>query len=292
MEKPGLAEPLKLSLDLVGDAAPLARIDWDERDTILYALGVGAGHSAPERDLQFTTENTRGCELKALPSLLNVLCANHLPPRLEQMDKTPFLHAEQALRLVRPLPARGPAYVRSRIDAVYDKGAHALVVVVGELFADAAGLELIGEDRITMFVRGAGGFGGERDPSDAWPLPPRPADHRISQATRPEQALLYRLSGDRHPLHSDPQFARANGFERPILHGLCTFGFACRALVETLCADDAGGLRAMRGRFARPAFPGETLTTEIWRTAPGQAVFRVLNGEGEVIIDRGEAQAG
>jgi acyl dehydratase len=277
-------EPAVLGLDLVGDATPLERLDWDERDAILYALGVGAS------DLNLTTENTQGVALQALPTLLDVLAQRRLPPRLAAMDKTPFLHGEQSVRLVSPLPATGPAWLRSSVEAVHDKGADGLVVVLAELFADAQGRVLIGQDRMTMFVRGAGGFGGSRGASAAWSLPDRDADEVVALPSRPEQALIFRLSGDRHPLHSDPAFARRNGFPRPILHGLCTFGFAARALIQALCGGDPAGLTGLSGRFAEPAYPGETLTTRIWRAEEGRALFRVTGPDGRVLLNRGVAE--
>jgi acyl dehydratase len=139
-----------------------------------------------------------------------------------------------------------------------------------------------------VYVRGAGGFGGDRGPSDRLhEPPPRKPDHEVRYETRPDQALLYRLSGDRNPLHSDPEFARAAGFPRPILHGLCTYGFTGRALLHTLCGSDPSRFKSMEGRFSKPVFPGETLTIAMW--IDGRiCTFQTKNERGEVVLDSGK----
>jgi acyl dehydratase len=281
----------RLSRDMVGSSSPSIEVAWDARDAMLYALGVGAGLGAPTRELQFTTENSEGITLRAVPSFLTVLLVPRLPPVIERLDKAPFLHAEQHIELARPLAPCGRGLVRTCVESVFDKGRDGIVVVRAEL-RDAKDGELIGLSRASMFVRGGGGFGGERGTSSQWRSPEREPDIRIRHQTRPEQALIYRLSGDRHPLHSDPVFARRLGFEAPILHGLAAYGFACRAVVEGVCAGDPGRLRSLAGRFTRPVVPGETLTTEIWRNGAAPAAFRTLDSSGRVVIDRGEARAG
>jgi acyl dehydratase len=282
-------EPAVLSLDMVGDASPLQRSDWTEKDVILFALGVGASLGDPLRDLQYTTENSEGVALKAVPGYLSLLAARQLPPRIMRMDRTPFLHGEQALILHRPIPVNGPGWQRTTVEAVLDKGRDGLLMLSSVLFADPDGRERIGEARWSIFIRGGGGFGGPRGEAGVWSAPPRPADRSLTYHTRPEQALVYRLSGDRHRLHSDPAFARSVGFDRPILHGLCTFGIASRALVEAACGGEPERLAAISGRFARPVYPGDDLTTELWFLSPEKVRFRMLRPDGEVAIDRGEA---
>lgn len=283
--------PARLSLDMVGSSTGDIDIAWDERETILYALGVGAGLGAPDRELTFTTENTEGVVLHAIPSFLTILALRHQAPPIGPMDKAPFLHGDQQIELLRPLPASGRGLVRVYVESVFDKGVDGIANIVSEL-RGAQDRSLIARARAGMFIRGGGGFGGERGSAAPWSLPQRDPDVSVSLATRPEQALLYRLSGDRHPLHSDPVFARAQGFERPILHGLATYGFACRALVQGFCGGDSTRLTSMGGRFTQPVMPGETLVMQGWETSPGRAVFRLLREGAGLAIDRGEATWG
>jgi acyl dehydratase len=148
--------------------------------------------------------------------------------------------------------------------------------------------------RGSTFIRGEGGFGGERSPSEPWEPPARAPDHEVRYRTRPDQALHYRLTGDRNPLHSDPAFAARGGFARPILHGLCTYGFTGRALLHALCDGDPDRFAAMSGRFSRPVLPGDELVVSIWRTAGDDsgnaALFRTATGDGTVVIDRGRVR--
>ena len=152
---------------------------------------------------------------------------------------------------------------------------------------DAATGEPLVTSRSSAFIRGEGGFGGDRGPSDPWQRPDRDPDLTVVMPTRPEQALIYRLSGDRNPLHADPKFAARGGFSKPILHGLCTYGVTGRALLHALCGSDPARFGSMSGRFSRPVFPGETLTVSIWRDGDGSALFQTANQDGAVVIDRG-----
>lgn len=279
----------RVSGGMIGSSSGERLIEWDERDAMLYAIGVGAGLGAPARELAFTTENCGGMDLQALPSFLTILAAKYLPPALAMLDAGQFLHGEQSVELVCPLPAAGRGFVCSTIESILDKGAGAIVVILTTLCRDDPARTLIGRSRMSIFVRGAGGFGGQRGTAEPFALPERAPDIRITHQTRPEQALLYRLSGDRNRLHGDPGFAKARGFDGPILHGLCTYGFACRALIEATCAGNAVQLLAMDGRFRTPVYPGDTLTTEIWREASGVVLFQTLDGNGNVAIERGRA---
>ena len=184
------------------------------------------------------------------------------------------MHAEQSFRRHRPLPVAGAVLVRSRIIGIYDQGSGALAITRTTATDEETGETLITAES-AGFVRGGGGFGGPRRPAPEWPAPTGEPDRQVVCPTRPDQALLYRLSGDRNPLHSDPWFAQnLAGFPKPILHGLCTYGVAGRALVGELGGGDATKVSAVAARFSSPVFPGETLTTSIWRTEPGHAVFR------------------
>jgi acyl dehydratase len=142
------------------------------------------------------------------------------------------------------------------------------------------------------FIRGEGGWGGDRGPSSRFEAPDREPDHEVTYPTRTDQALLYRLSGDRNPLHSDPKFAAMAGFPRPILHGLCTYGFTGRALLHTVCGGDPAGFRSMSGRFSSPVFPGESLTVRVWVEGDGEAVFQTLGPDGRVVLDGGRVTFG
>lgn len=256
---------------------------------MLYALGVGAGLGDPQRDLAFTTENSEGVRLQAVPSMICVLTMQARPPALALLDTGRFLHAEQCIYLHRPLPAFGNGIVRNHVEQVLDKGEGSGAIMVNRAVLQDEGGSLLAEVRSSIFVRGAGGFGGLRGEQAEWTLSSRAPDLRIVHHTRAEQALLYRLSGDRHRLHSDPAFARHWGFERPILHGLGTYGFACRALVEGVAGGDPARLTAMDGRFCKPVYPGDTLTTEIWNANDGTAMFRTLDSAGDAVLERGRA---
>ena len=175
---------------------------------------------------------------------------------------------------------------------IYDKGSGALVVTENRAVDAATGEPLV-TSRSGMFIRGQGGFGGPRGESEPWQLPERAPDVQITQQTRPEQALLYRLSGDRNPLHADPQFAARGGFQRPILHGLCTYGFTGRALLHALCESDPARFRSMSGRFSSPVLPGDPLSVAVWiEPGGGSALFRTAREDGTVVIDRGRIQFG
>jgi acyl dehydratase len=273
---------------MVGSSSGDCPVTWSERETMLYALGVGAGLGDPSRELGFTTENSGGVTLQAVPSFLTILTVGQKkPPAMAGLDVGRFLHAEQRIELLHPLPASGRGIVETRIESVLDKGSGAIVTNVATLRGEKNGIP-IGRSRSSIFVRGAGGFGGPRGTAAPYALPDRAPDVRISYETRPEQALLYRLSGDRHRLHSDPPFAQERGFARPIMHGLCTYGFTCRALIEGAAGRDPLRLRTMEGRFSQPAYPGDTLTVEMW-IEDKTVLFRTIDGNGGTIFDRGTA---
>jgi acyl dehydratase len=257
---------------------------WTSKDALLYALGVGAGLE----ELQFSTEKNQ----RVLPTMAVVLGARGAVPmnRVGSFNPAMLVHGEQAIELAQPLPAEGTLKATGRIAAIYDKGKGAVIVTETES-VDAHSGALLFRTRSAVYVRGAGGFGGDRGPSGPLNEPPaRKPDHEVQYKTLPEQALLYRLSGDRNPLHSDPEFARAAGFPRPILHGLCTYGFTGRALLHTVCGSDPARFKAMEGRFSKPVFPGETLTISIW-VEGDVCLFQTRNESGEVVLDQGKLTA-
>ncbi len=276
---------MPLDLSLVGVESEPAERSWDPTDAILYALGVGAGLGDPTEDLQFTTENSQGVEQKVLPTFAVLIARGGGWGRLGDFDPAMLVHAEQEVELHGPLPVSGRARTTSRVTGIWDKGSGALVVNEASAVDATSGTALV-TTRSSAFIRGEGGFGGERGPSSAWERADRAPDEQVVYATRPEQALLYRLSGDRNPLHSDPTFAARGGFARPILHGLCTYGFTGRALLHALCGSDPRRFGSMRARFSRPVLPGQTLTVSIWGDG-SSARFQTSTEESGVVVDQG-----
>ncbi len=258
----------------IGAVTEPTLFEWTDRDTILYALGVGAGVD----DLSFTTDNSHGVTLQTLPTYAVICCpAFGAAVKIGEFNWGMLLHGSQSIRLHTPLPVAGKLSVVSEVADLQDKGEgkNAIVVLRGR-GTNPDTSELVAETLTTLVIRGAGGFGGEPGQRPVAPeIPDREPDARIALPTREDQALIYRLSGDRNPLHSDPWFARElAGFPKPILHGLCTYGVSGRALVAELGDGDAAKVTSIAARFTSPVFPGETLTTSIWRTDPGRAVFR------------------
>src|ERR1700751_862958 len=272
---------------LVGVPSEPQERSWDSKDALLYAVGVGAGPGDPRQELEFTRENCEGIEQKVLPTF-GVLIAQARPGRtLGDFDRALLVHAQQAFELHRPLPVEGTVRITAPVTGIYDKGSGALVVTENAAVDAATGEPLV-TSRSSAFIRGEGGFGGERGTDAPWERPDREPDPRVVQATRPEQALIYRLSGDRNPLHVDPKFAARGGFSQPILHGLCTYGVTGRALLHALCGSDPARFRSMSGRFSHPVLPGESLTVSIWRQRGGAtAAFPRTREDGVVVIDRG-----
>ena len=275
---------MPMNLDAVGQQWEPAEIRWTSKDVLLYALGVGAGAGDPRAELAFTTENSHATTHRVLPTFAVLLGTARGGPALGDFGRAQMLHAQQTVRVIRPLPADGRARLQARVAGIYDKGTGALAVIESSIF-DADTGALMAELESGVFVRGEGGFGGERGGSGSWRAPGRPADHVVTYATREDQALLYRLSGDRNPLHSDPWAAARAGFDRPILHGLCTYGFTGRALLHTLCGSDPAGFGEMSARFAAPVLPGQDLTVRIWDDG-ADCRFRTEAG-GKVVLDRG-----
>lgn len=262
-------------------AWPFADVEqrYDARDAALYALGLGYGHDPLDaEELRYLYEgDERG--FTAVPSMAAVLGGPGpwmQDPRTG-IDWVRSLHGEQGLVLHAPLPPAARVIGRNRVTDIIDKGAgKGSLLLMERDIVDADTGRLLATRTSTSFLRGDGGCGAPPRPqAKPVPLPERAPDivHRL--ATRPEAALLYRLSGDFNPVHASPAVARKAGFDRPILHGLCVFGMACRALIATVCARDSTRLARLAGRFSAPVYPGETLTVEVW-AAPAEPVrFRV-----------------
>ncbi|MET9318662.1 MaoC/PaaZ C-terminal domain-containing protein [Streptomyces sp. NPDC003038] len=261
-------------------------IGWDHKDIQLYHLGLGAGTPATDPDeLRYTLES----RLHVLPSFATVAGAGMAmlgglsAPGIE-VDLAAVLHGGHSIELHRPIPVKGRATVSSKVAAVYDKGKAAVIVLRSEV-ADADGPLWTSDAQI--FVRGEGGFGGERGPSARSQPPQRAPDRTEERRIGEEQALLYRLSGDWNPLHADPEFAKLAGFDRPILHGLCSYGMTLKAVVDTALGGDVARVRACRTRFAGIVFPGETLRIRMWRE-PGRvqvSVTAVERDDAPVLAD-------
>lgn len=245
------------------------RISWGHKDVQLYHLGIGAGFG-PDRpdaatdsaELRYTLES----RLQVLPSFATVAGAGMgvvgglSSPGID-IDLAAVLHGGQSVRVHRPIPVKGSAEVTSKVAAVYDKGKAAVLVLRTEA-ADEEGPLWTNDAQI--YVRGEGGFGGERGPSERAAYPEIAPNHIVRRPIRPDQALLYRLSGDWNPLHADPEFAALAGFDRPILHGLCTYGITLKAVTDTVLGGDVTRIRSYRTRFTGIVFPGETLRIEMW----------------------------
>jgi acyl dehydratase len=272
--------PGGLDLDAVGRQAAPFESQWTLHDALLYAVGVGAGQEDPEAELAFTTENTQGVEQKVLPTFAVVLGLGGLPD-MGNVPLAQILHAEQSVTLHREIPVHGRCSSTTTTTGIYDKGKGALVTIESEV-TNLDGGELLATLTGGIFVRGAGGWGGDRGPSLAWAAPERDPDVVRSYKTSDGQALIYRLSGDRNPLHSDPAMARSVGFPRPILHGLCTYGYSGRALLGSVCAGDPARFGSMNARFSMPVLPGQQLDVSIWRSEEG-ALFRTSTEAGTVL---------
>ena len=246
--------------------------------TILYALGLGAGSD----DLDLVYERA----LKALPTLAVMLAPDPMwmtDPRTG-ITFAQVLHGEQRLTMHRPLPAAGTVVAHTSVAGLVDKGPKGAVMLIKRELREHDSGELLATVLASAFLRADGGFAGASDAQPApHTLPGRPPERSIAIPTSADQTLLYRLSGDFNPLHIDPAVARAAGFERPILHGLCSYGMAGLALVKALCGGDPHRLLALDARFSSPVYPGETLLLDVWEEGPGHAAFRVRVAGREVL---------
>jgi acyl dehydratase len=261
-----------------------------QRDTLLYALGVGLGADPmDEKQLRFVYEKN----LAALPTMAVVLAAPHA--WLKKTD-TGFgaksVHGEQTFAIHKPLPVEGVLVGVPKLASVLDKGDKGAVIVTERKVYEKKTGDLVSTLVSSSFCRGDGGFGGPSGPSrEPHALPDSTPQFTCDLATLPQAALIYRLSGDYNILHSDPSHAQKVGFPRPILHGLCTFGVAGHALLKTLCDYDPTRFKSMEARFSSPVYPGETLRTEMWKS--GNVVsFRctVPARENKVVLNNGRAE--
>ncbi|MFD3463548.1 MaoC/PaaZ C-terminal domain-containing protein [Nocardia fluminea] len=252
----------------LGATLPAREFSWTPTDVQLYHLGLGAG-ARPTDPAELAYLDDRAPQV--LPTFATVAptLGETEPPRVSfpgiEIDLAKVVHGHQEVEVHKPIPATGKAISVGRIAEIWDKGANA--VIVQEHTVTGSDGEPLWTVRSSIFAKGEGGFGGERGPSTRTELPDRAPDAELLTPTMPQQALLYRLSGDRNPLHSDPEFARGAGFPAPILHGLSTYGTVCKAITDALLDSDATRVAGFRAKFAGVLYPGETLRTKVWREA-------------------------
>lgn len=280
----------QLSADLVGTEFRTTTWSWGWRDAVLYALGIGArpgdgaltDADADEGDLDFLYER-RGPKVFPTFAVIPAMNALGAVSKVIELDVARMLHGEQALTLHRPFPASGELTVAGRIRDIWDKGNAAVIGVESEL-ADDDGP--VATAYASLFAKGYGDFGGDRGPdtSGVHAPPDRDPDHVITDVVRQEQAATYRLSGDRVLLHIDPDFARKAGYPGPFLHGLCTYGFAGRAVLRALCDNEPERLRSITGRFADLVWMNDEIITKIWTVGDGEAVFQAETQTGAVVL--------
>lgn len=272
---------------------------YGDKDVMLYALGIGLGVDPMDaRELPFVYER----ELKVVPTAATVLSSAGVgraqrqptaPPRegwrQSEINYLMVVHGEQKVELHRPLPDYGTFTAETRVVGAYDKGPGKGAVIINEtVWTDAAG-EKVATLTGSTFARGDGGFGG---PSEGAPephqVPDRAPDLSVDFTTRPDQALLYRLNGDRNPLHSDPGVAKMAGFDRPILHGLCTYGITCRAVLQAIADFDPAAIQSHQARFSAPVFPGDTITVDLWRDGQVISFEARVKERGVTVIKNGK----
>ena len=270
-----------ISSDLVGMTFDPVPISWDSKDVMLYAVGVGA---KPSGELEFVYEGKGPKVLPTYAVIPGMFSMGGLVSNVE-INLAMLLHGEQSITLHREIPPEGKARVTGRISEVWDKGKAAVIGSEGIVEDDQGPLFTT---KATLFIRGAGGFGGERGPSTQGvnAPPDRKPDVVIEDDTRPEQAAIYRLSGDRNPIHIDPDFATMAGFERPFMHGLCTYGFAGRAILRGLCGGDPARFRHFEARFADQVYFGDTIITKMWKTGAGEAIVQAETQKGNVVLSQ------
>jgi acyl dehydratase len=266
----------------IGADLGVTKFEWTSTNVLLYHLALGADTT----DLSYVLED----RLKVL-STFGVVAPNFRmfePPAVTfpgiDIDLSKVLHGTQSITVHSPLPAEGQAVAHSRIADVWDKGKAAVIVQEATITTPAG--DPLWTTSSSIFARGEGGFGGSRGPSSRLPAPTGDPVLEVEVETLPQQALLYRLCGDRNPLHADPAFAALAGFDRPILHGLCTYGVMCKALVDNLLDGDVTRVAEFGTRFAGVLFPGESLRIRAWQTETGyQATATAINREDAPVLD-------
>jgi acyl dehydratase len=267
---------------------PGRSFSWGDRETMLYALAIGMGSDPGNGDeLPFVYEKN----LKVVPTLATVVAwGANIGPEKIGLNRALTVHGEESITWHRPMPAAGSVIATSRVVAAYDKGEKGAVVEREMQLRDVDGTLLVSLLR-TAFARGDGGFGGPSETPPPHQVPTRAADRVLEFATRPDQALLYRLCGDRNPLHADPAVAKTGGFPRPILHGLCTYGICCRAILQAYCGFEPERMKSLSARFSAPVLPGDRILVRLWKdhdivsfeaTVPARDVTVIKSGRARI----------
>jgi len=275
-----MAERKAIGPDVVGTELPPTTFEYYDRDVMLYALGVGAS------ELPFIYERS----LKVLPTFAVIPAFPALMGMSAAVEVNPvmLLHGEQSFQIKKTIPVKAKLTTAGTVTGCYDKGKGALITI-DSVTNDESG-EVVFTNTSGVFIRGSGGFGGERGPEAGNVAPDRAPDKSVAMQTGPLQAAIYRLSGDRNPLHIDPDFAKMAGYDRPILHGLCSFGHVGRAVLAEYCGNDPERFVAMSVRFSGVVYPGDTITTEMWDQGNGHIVVQAKTQEGRVVISNAAVQ--
>jgi acyl dehydratase len=279
---------MAINLDIIGKRTEPAPFTYTSDTVILYAMGIGAGVES----LGFVYEKN----LKVFPTFaaipfMPILLESFIPKA--NINLYALLHGEHRIVLHKPIPPSGTLYTTTVCDAVYDKGDKGAMIHIAFETRDETGV-LLFENKPVLVDRSAGNFGGDRGPKPTVFNPPEnkaPA-FRMAYTTSPDQAALYRLSGDKNPIHIDPAFARKAGLERPILHGLCSFGVAGRAVLKSVCNDDPTRLKSFSARFMNVVYPGDKLITEGWHVDAGTYIIRTTNQDGQTVLGNSVVETG
>ena len=273
---------MALNLETVGKVWGPNEFSYDERDLIIYALGIGYGKEA----LEYVYEGAKN--FKAFPTY-GVILPSNAGAEAFLSTKANFamvVHGEQTLQIHNPLPRKATVLTTTVLEGIYDKGSGALIVMRFDS-KDRNGTPIC-SNWAGVFVRGAGGFGGVSQPKKDIPaIPQKNPDFVFDAQTEANQAALYRMSGDRNPLHIDPAIAQAVGFKEPILHGLCTYGVVCRRFVQEVFKGDSGRVKSYSARFSSPVIPGQSLQTKVWHARTDLYLLEVYNAKGEAVLRNG-----
>lgn len=275
-------EKQAISADLIGLRFDPVPVQWSDKDVMLYALAVGA---TPDKDLDYVYEGKGPKTIPTYGVIPGMTCLMGLISKVD-INLLNVLHGEQSIELARSLPAKVKGGIaRGSITEVWDKGKAAVIGIECEVSDDDG---LIFTTHSTIFIRNSGGFGGERGPAtkDVNVPPDRVPDHTVEYKTLAQQGALYRLTGDRVPLHIDPDFAKMAGYDQPFMHGLCTYGFVCRAILEACCAGEPENFKSLSGRFADQVWFEDTIVTKIWKTQPGEAIVQAQTQTGAIVISQ------